>query len=96
MPSRYSSVEAAYADEPTHADLTRGINVTLRKEEEAERAAANRRTEVTRLLVIPPAPAEVQEARKNLLYYQSFGEGLTINLDLPVAPFEVPPSPDEE
>jgi hypothetical protein len=34
--------------------------------------------------------------RGSIEYYQSFGEGLTINLDLPLPPLECPPPPDEE
>jgi hypothetical protein len=92
MPPRYSSAEAAYADEPGHPDLVRGLSATLRKEEQAERAVARRPS----VVVIPPAPAEVRTARKSLAYYQSFGEGLTINLELPIAPLDIPEPPDED
>jgi hypothetical protein len=50
-------------------------------------------------LALPPAPSdpEVQSKQyRGLGYYQSFGEGLTINLDLPVAPLDLPEPPAEE
>jgi hypothetical protein len=94
MPARYSSVDAAYAGEPEHSDLAKGVHAALREAEAAQEDATGA-PDAAPDIIIPPAPVEVRAARKSLAYYQSFGEGLTINLALPLAPPDAPPPPDD-
>jgi hypothetical protein len=85
IPRSMSSLEAAYADQPNHPDLTLGIGSFLADDTELEpvQQEAAQEQPVSQL-IIPPSPQSEAKTRKGIGYYQSLGDSLTINLDAPV------------
>jgi hypothetical protein len=107
LPRRYSSAEIIYGDDPDHPEIVAALKFESSDEEEEVPGNSVLTPSEEHLQAppgfwsTPPRPTDPSESggrgRDGIGYYQSFGEGLTINLELPIIPCEcpLPPSDDE-
>jgi hypothetical protein len=95
LPNRYSSVEIACLDESGQGDANQNVETkSLREEDESHEDLLDESPDI--LLTVPQPIAHFRSVQDGIGYYQSFGEGLTINLDLPIFPLNSPLPPDED